>query len=120
MAGGEHHPGGVQRPGGEVQLVGGDQPQHLRVGAAVGGPAREGRGELGGGRAHVPAHQDVLAGQAEHVDECGANGLDRLGGNGGPDDAAHVVGLEGLRKIDFHTHSIELIPWARRGEDLAQ
>ena len=95
MARGEHRPRRLEVPGGEIGLVGRAQSEGDHIRATGAHTVGEGRSEAGRRIAHVVADHHILSGRADLVDEGGADRLDHLDGQRHPDEAAHIIGLDG-------------------------
>jgi hypothetical protein len=92
VARGEHHAGVTEVPGGEVELVGGGQPDQDDVRPGLGGAVRERTGHAGRAGAHVVPDDD--RGRRHDLDVRAPGGagerfVELLG-----DESAHVVRLE--------------------------
>ena len=85
----------VQGSGGEVQTVGGAQPDQDDVHAVSRSPFGEGLGECGRGRAHVVTdHDRAVITQAHGLDERGTGGAHEVGGQLGVHQTSDVIGLD--------------------------
>ena len=96
MRGGEHGPGGVETAGGEVQHVGGGEPEVDDRHPVGSGPLGERPGQLDPRLAHVAGHQQARpAGEPGHGHPDGPElvGVELVG-----DDPADVVGLKDVGK----------------------
>ena len=109
VARGEHRAGLAEVAGGEVELVGGGQPDHHDVGAGLGGAVGEGAGQPGRARPHVVADDDACAAPATWTKRPAGRARQRLVDLVGH-QAADVVGLEDgaeVRRVERVGHGRE-------------
>ena len=106
---------GVERPGGEVDEVGGRQAEVDHVEALVLHALGERRRQLDAARPHVAGHEHPRGRPSASSDEAGERGADapaelgvELVGDGAPD----VVGLEDRVEIEAAMAATKLVPGA--------